>query len=119
MEEIGLAESFIVPLVKSYLTPICAVLFPAWGGATLDSFKAFTVKYQIGSDLALSEHYDNAEVTINVSLSDGFEGGELSFGQIHGEDDRRRSSYTHEVIFSVSSFFNITNGPFFGHYIYK
>ena len=106
MEEIGLSEHLIAPLVKSYLIPICAVLFPSWGGATLDSFKAFTVKYQIGSDLALAEHYDNAEVTINISLSDEFEDGQLSFGQIHGEEECRRSSWTHEVIILFCSLTN-------------
>ena len=30
---------------------------------------AFIVKYKIGEDVDLAEHFDNAEVTLNVSLS--------------------------------------------------
>ena len=44
--------------------------------------KAFTVHYKIGEDLDVSYHYDNAEVTLNVSLGKDFSGGELFFGDM-------------------------------------
>ena len=34
----------------------------------------FVVKYKIGEDVDLAEHFDNAEVTLNVSISDDHEG---------------------------------------------
>merc|ERR550539_102672 len=45
----------------------------------LDSHKAFVVKYKIGEDVDLAEHFDNAEVTLNVSLSETYTGGEIVF----------------------------------------
>ena len=62
--------------------PITRLLFPDYGGDSLDSHKAFTVHYKIGQDLDLSYHYDNAEVTLNVSLGKEFTGGELFFGDM-------------------------------------
>ena len=38
------------------------------------NLQAFVVKYKIGEDVDLAEHFDNAEVTLNVSLSDNHEG---------------------------------------------
>ena len=38
------------------------------------SFLAFVVKYKIGEDVDLAEHFDNAEVTLNVSLSETYTG---------------------------------------------
>ena len=35
---------------------------------------AFVVKYKIGEDVSLAEHFDNAEVTLNVSISDAHTG---------------------------------------------
>lgn len=62
--------------------PITRLLYPECGGNALDSHKAFTVHYKIGEDLDLSYHYDNAEVTLNVSLGKEFVGGELFFGDM-------------------------------------
>ena len=58
------------------------LLFPDWGGGTLDSHKAFTVQYKIGQDLDLSYHYDNAEVTLNVCLGRAFTESSLYFGNM-------------------------------------
>ncbi|XP_061622715.1 2-oxoglutarate and iron-dependent oxygenase domain-containing protein 2 isoform X2 [Phyllopteryx taeniolatus] len=52
------------------------------GGHCLDSHKAFVVKYDINEDLDLSYHYDNAEVTLNVSLGRDFTEGNLYFGDM-------------------------------------
>ena len=70
------------PLRSNYLSPITRLLFPEHGGDSLDSHKPFTVHYKIGEDLDLSYHYDNAEVTLNVSLGKEFTGGELFFGDM-------------------------------------
>lgn len=59
--------------------PITKLLYPEWGGDALDSHKAFIVQYKIGEDVDLGYHYDNAEVTLNVSLGTTFTGGALYF----------------------------------------
>ncbi|KAM7090196.1 2-oxoglutarate and iron-dependent oxygenase domain-containing protein 2 isoform 3-T3 [Ciconia maguari] len=80
LNELGMDETFITPLREKYLQPITALLYPDWGGACLDSHKAFVVKYSLHEDLDLSSHYDNAEVTLNVSLGKDFTEGNLYFG---------------------------------------
>lgn len=65
-----------------YLNPISQILFPDWGGGELDSHKAFTVVYSEDRDLDLGFHYDNAEVTLNVSLGEEFDDGSLYFGSM-------------------------------------
>ncbi|XP_021268288.1 2-oxoglutarate and iron-dependent oxygenase domain-containing protein 2 isoform X1 [Numida meleagris] len=80
LNELGMDENFITPLREKYLRPITALLYPDLGGACLDSHKAFVVKYSLHEDLDLSSHYDNAEVTLNVSLGKDFTEGNLYFG---------------------------------------
>uniref|UniRef100_A0A672TXT4 2-oxoglutarate and iron dependent oxygenase domain containing 2 n=2 Tax=Strigops habroptila TaxID=2489341 RepID=A0A672TXT4_STRHB len=80
LNELGMDETFITPLREKYLRPITALLYPDLGGACLDSHKAFVVKYSLHEDLDLSSHYDNAEVTLNVSLGKNFTEGNLYFG---------------------------------------
>ncbi|XP_035691918.1 2-oxoglutarate and iron-dependent oxygenase domain-containing protein 2-like [Branchiostoma floridae] len=82
LNELGFDEGFITPLRTDYLRPICRLLYPDWGGDALDSHKAFVVTYKLGEDLDLSYHYDNAEVTLNVSLGKDFEEGSLYFGNM-------------------------------------
>ncbi|NXD07336.1 OGFD2 protein, partial [Nothocercus nigrocapillus] len=81
LNELGMDETFITPLREKYLRPITALLYPDLGGACLDSHKAFVVKYSLHEDLDLSSHYDNAEVTLNVSLGKDFTEGNLYFGE--------------------------------------
>ena len=52
------------------------------GSTGLDSHRAFVVTYKIGEDIDLDYHYDNAEVTLNISLGDEFDGGDLYFGSM-------------------------------------
>ncbi|NXW57277.1 OGFD2 protein, partial [Eurystomus gularis] len=80
LNELGMDETFISPLREKYLQPITALLYPDLGGACLDSHKAFVVKYALHEDLDLSSHFDNAEVTLNVSLGKDFTEGNLYFG---------------------------------------
>ncbi|KAJ6656722.1 hypothetical protein lerEdw1_003609 [Lerista edwardsae] len=79
LNELGLDDAFLTPLRERYLQPITALLYPDCGGGCLDSHKAFVVKYALHEDLDLSSHYDNAEVTVNVSLGKEFQEGNLYF----------------------------------------
>ncbi|KAF3850505.1 hypothetical protein F7725_012277, partial [Dissostichus mawsoni] len=65
-----------------YLQPLTSLLYPDCGGGSLDSHKAFVVKYDMDEDRDLSYHYDNAEVTLNVSLGKDFTEGNLYFGDM-------------------------------------
>lgn len=87
LNELGFDEHFFNALRQNYLMPIAQILFPRWvGDSGLDSHKVFTVNYQAdGGDVALDYHYDNAEVTMNVLLSDDFDGGSLYFGKMKSE----------------------------------
>ncbi|XP_056113395.1 2-oxoglutarate and iron-dependent oxygenase domain-containing protein 2 isoform X1 [Rhinichthys klamathensis goyatoka] len=80
LNELGFDESFITPLREVYLRPLTALLYSDCGGSCLDSHKAFVVKYAMREDLELCYHYDNAEVTLNISLGKDFTEGNLFFG---------------------------------------
>ncbi|XP_029296505.1 2-oxoglutarate and iron-dependent oxygenase domain-containing protein 2 [Cottoperca gobio] len=82
LNELGFDEGFITPLRQRYLNPLTSLLYPDCGGGHLDSHKAFVVKYDMNEDLDLSYHYDNAEVTLNVSLGKDFTEGNLYFGDM-------------------------------------
>lgn len=82
LNELGFDEGLITPLRERYLHPLTSLLYPDCGGRCLDSHKAFVVKYDMNEDLDLSYHYDNAEVTLNVSLGKDFTGGTLYFGDM-------------------------------------
>ncbi|XP_061586483.1 2-oxoglutarate and iron-dependent oxygenase domain-containing protein 2 [Cololabis saira] len=82
LNELGFDEGFITPLREQYLQVLTSRLYPDCGGGVLDSHKAFVVKYDMNEDLDLSYHYDNAEVTLNVSLGKDFTGGNLYFGDM-------------------------------------
>lgn len=82
LNELGFDEGFITPLRQQYLHPLTSLLYLDCGGRCLDSHKAFVVKYDINEDVDLSYHYDNAEVTLNVSLGNDFTEGNLYFGDM-------------------------------------
>ncbi|XP_026176466.1 2-oxoglutarate and iron-dependent oxygenase domain-containing protein 2 [Mastacembelus armatus] len=82
LNELGFDEGFFTPLREQYLRPLTSLLYPDCGGGCLDSHKAFVVKYDMHEDVDLSYHYDNAEVTLNVSLGKDFTGGNLYFGDM-------------------------------------
>ncbi|XP_017289464.1 2-oxoglutarate and iron-dependent oxygenase domain-containing protein 2 isoform X2 [Kryptolebias marmoratus] len=82
LNELGFDETFITPLREHYLHPVTTLLYPDCGGGCLDSHKAFVVTYDMNKDLDLSYHYDNAEVTLNVSLGKEFTDGNLYFGDM-------------------------------------
>ncbi|XP_045152773.1 2-oxoglutarate and iron-dependent oxygenase domain-containing protein 2 isoform X2 [Echinops telfairi] len=80
LHELGLDEPLVTPLRERFLQPLMALLYPEYGGALLDSHRAFVVKYAPGQDRELACHYDNAELTLNVALGKAFTGGALYFG---------------------------------------
>ncbi|XP_054568764.1 2-oxoglutarate and iron-dependent oxygenase domain-containing protein 2 isoform X2 [Eptesicus fuscus] len=82
LHELGLDEPLVTPLRERFLQPLMALLYPDCGGGWLDSHRAFVVKYAPGQDRELGCHYDNAELTINVSLGKAFTGGALYFGDL-------------------------------------
>ncbi|KAM9330887.1 2-oxoglutarate and iron-dependent oxygenase domain-containing protein 2 [Gastrophryne carolinensis] len=90
LNELGLDDSFITPLREKYLRPLVSLLFPDWGGSCLDSHKAFVVHYSLEKDLDLSCHYDNSEVTLNVSLGKEFSDGNLYFSDMREVPDNER-----------------------------
>lgn len=69
MDELGFTN-FIDQFRIQYLNPLARILFgdEYLGETGLDSHKAFVVSYKIGEDIDLGYHYDNAEITLNVSL---------------------------------------------------
>lgn len=82
LDELGFDENLLDPFLEQCIQPICSIFFPEDGGSSLDSYKAFTVKYKIGEDLQLGYHYDNAEVTLNVCIGKDFTEGGLYFGDM-------------------------------------
>ncbi|XP_051278045.1 2-oxoglutarate and iron-dependent oxygenase domain-containing protein 2 isoform X2 [Dicentrarchus labrax] len=82
LNELGFDEGFITALREHYLHSLTSLLYPDCGGRCLDSHKAFVVKYDMNEDVDLSYHYDNAEVTLNVSLGKDFTEGNLYFGDM-------------------------------------
>lgn len=82
LDELGFDDRFLDPLFEDYLKPLSRILFPEEGGSTLDSYKAFTVKYDMQNDQSLGYHFDNAEVTLNLCIGKNFIDGELYFGDM-------------------------------------
>ena len=78
-------------------------LYPGSVGpaAGLDSYKAYTVEYdavEAGYMRDKGTHFDNAEITLNVSLTDEHEGGELYFVRWGEETPSFLSDHTNTTI---------------------
>ncbi|XP_069816964.1 2-oxoglutarate and iron-dependent oxygenase domain-containing protein 2 [Dendropsophus ebraccatus] len=99
LNELGLDETFITPLREKYLRPLASMLYPDWGGGCLDSHKAFVVQYSVEKDVDLSGHYDNSEVTLNVSLGKEFTDGNLYFSDMKEvpSNERRYAEVEHTI----------------------
>lgn len=99
LNELGLDTFFITPLREKYLRPLASILYPDWGGSCLDSHKAFVVQYSLDKDLDLSCHYDNSEVTLNVSLGKEFIDGSLYFSDMKEvpSNERRYTEVEHTI----------------------
>ncbi|KAK2711122.1 2-oxoglutarate and iron-dependent oxygenase domain-containing protein 2-like isoform X2 [Artemia franciscana] len=85
LDELGFNEEFLNAFRTEYLQPIAVKLFPEYVLDGLDTHKAFVVKYKIGEDVDLGWHHDNAEVTLNIALNEGFDEGSLYIGPMAGE----------------------------------
>jgi len=96
LSELGYEDRFINPLVFDYLNPIAKAIYPEWVGDGIDSHRVFIVAYQIGKDVDLSYHYDDAEVTLNVSLGKTYEGGELYIGGMKDEPNWSRKCFKYK-----------------------
>ena len=83
LDEIGFTNFFDQFRIQ-YLQPLAQKLFKE--NIELDSQKVFIVKYAMNEDLELAPHFDNAEITLNVALSDedSYVGGELVFSPQKG-----------------------------------
>ena len=81
MKEIGLET--IIDRLRPNIEKVSRDLFPELVGETgLDSYKAYTIEYDADDKEYLKDigtHFDNSEVTLNVSLTDDHDGGELYF----------------------------------------
>ena len=75
LNELGFDDKLFTPLRENYLNPLCKLLYPEWTREKLDSHRAFIVTYKLNEDLDLNYHFDNAEVTSNVSLGKDFTEG--------------------------------------------
>ena len=82
LDDVGFTN-FFDEFRAEYLQPICDATFPDLGFTNLDTHRAFIVHYKADDgeefDRELDYHFDNAELTLNVSLSASHEGGELVF----------------------------------------
>lgn len=103
LDEMGFSEGLITPLIKNYLQPITKVLFPSWGGGSLDSYKSFVVKYELDGDTNLCWHYDNSEITLNISLNSNFRNGELQLMKPtkDGDEDQGKVVISHEEGYGI------------------
>ena len=75
--------------VSQLVTPFAKLLFPHFGGDSLDSHHGFVVEYKLGKDIDLGFHVgelkvgfslqDDSEITLNLCLGKEFTGGGLYF----------------------------------------
>jgi len=61
------------------VSPFSRILFPEFGGDSLDDHHGFVVEYKIGKDIDLGFHVDDSEVTLNICLGKKFTEGSLFF----------------------------------------
>ena len=78
LDDLGL-RALLDGVLTQLVRPLAAVLYPEFGGATLDEHHGFIVEYGERGDHDLAFHVDDSEVTLNVCLGERFEGGELLF----------------------------------------
>jgi len=101
MQEVGFERGLITPFIEQYLSTLTRLLYPDWGGAAVDSNRAFVVMYRVGEDSDLADHYDNAEISLNISLGKDFEDGELSFGGMRTNIDQSPHRVEHKLTHGI------------------
>jgi len=87
---------FLDELMKKYISVLTRVLYPEWGGKSLDDHHGFIVEYKIGKDEDLSYHMDSCEITLNVCLGKTFEGGSLFFNGVREHESERVENFQFE-----------------------
>lgn len=68
LEELGLSQ-LLDELMHKYLAPLADLVFPEWGGASLDHHHSFTIRYRHGEDLDLAQHMDASDVSAPSTTS--------------------------------------------------
>jgi predicted 2-oxoglutarate/Fe(II)-dependent dioxygenase YbiX len=93
LNDIGMEPVFdkLLEIIK----PLTAILYPQYAGDSVDHHHSFIVQYKMGKDLSLDMHTDDSEVTLNVNISDEFEGAPLNFCGFFGQTDQRRHQLTY------------------------
>jgi len=93
LNNIGMEPVFdkLLEIIK----PLAGTLYPQYGGKSVDHHHTFIVQYKMGKDISLDMHTDDSEVTLNVNISDDFEGAPLHFCGFFGQTDQRRHSLTY------------------------
>jgi hypothetical protein len=96
LNELGF-DAFFDKFRTQFLSPIFRKLYPEFVDEQvgLDSHKAFVVAYKMDEDVSLNYHFDNSEVTLNVSLGKEFDNGELYFGPLATEQNIDHDNYNY------------------------
>jgi hypothetical protein len=100
LNKIGLGH-IIDTFIHLFIKPIAQLCFPQIY-TELDTQHSFVVQYEVGKAVDLALHSDNSDVTVNMCLADGFEGGEVFFGSVRGqnktahEDNQVKYTYKHQ-----------------------
>ena len=92
-------HDFLDKLMKTYLSPLTTILYPDWGGNSLDSHHGFAIEYQLKKDEKLDYHMDSSDVTLNVCLGKQFKGGTLYFNGVRNDvsENKEYFMYDHNV----------------------
>eukprot|EP01112_Ceratiomyxa_fruticulosa_P006972 TRINITY_DN1794_c0_g1_i1.p1 TRINITY_DN1794_c0_g1~~TRINITY_DN1794_c0_g1_i1.p1 ORF type:complete len:366 (-),score=67.43 TRINITY_DN1794_c0_g1_i1:97-1194(-) len=97
-------EQFFTDLREQYVKHFAAILYPHYGGASLDSHHAFIVQYKLTGDKKLNFHYDDSEVTINACLGKEFTGGSLYFSGLLEDPETHTENYECQMKKGLSLF---------------
>eukprot|EP00405_Crypthecodinium_cohnii_P025974 CAMPEP_0206487374 /NCGR_PEP_ID=MMETSP0324_2-20121206/41602_1 /ASSEMBLY_ACC=CAM_ASM_000836 /TAXON_ID=2866 /ORGANISM="Crypthecodinium cohnii, Strain Seligo" /LENGTH=384 /DNA_ID=CAMNT_0053965841 /DNA_START=29 /DNA_END=1180 /DNA_ORIENTATION=+ len=99
LNEIGLGP-LMDRIVGTFLLPVCNILYPELLETGLSAHHSFIVDYAVGQDVSLGVHDDNSEITINVALSEDYEGGSLALyhrARVEHPQRLEKKPYYHRV----------------------
>lgn len=74
----------LAEMMRSIVQPLAREVYPDIGA--LVDHHGFAVEYELGKDVDLALHVDDAEVTLNVCLGERFDGGALGFRGVRCPD---------------------------------
>ena len=77
LNEIGMGP-LMDRLIYMYIGPLCTAVYPRLLSEGFEAHHSFIVAYSPDTDSGLGVHDDNSEVTINVALSDDYDGASLA-----------------------------------------